>query len=654
MNLNKPYPTEKRAVILNQSDDELWAFFQEILNSKKKNLTKILPKPTKGFRRNSPEGQRQRFGMLIQYARGSETAIDTEKAWNGFSLIWLAWIQSHQPLKTLLAHYDNSADFEENGKVKFPNINTSLDIGCFAYLAKANQSQLSGSLIQRFYEFGYFQPDSTIEFIIQTIQKSLEKPNDMTEKIELEQCKKICQDIQIRVNQIETQYVREHKKEWVELKKVLDNVLIRVSTLEKNNHKLQQLENLSQTVHAINHQLQRTANTSELEKLNQQIGRLEKTLNDEMSPTIEFINQQLANLSLKTEVDELKQQLSKLQTELNEQEELFFDELEKHHIASPTHDSAEDQIQPTTGLYTTELQGSDSPRILSSKDELVCHLTDNLKAIGLIKGAAEAFAQEILAGLSAGEVIVFSGSFAFYLAEVCTQALAASASQPPVVIHIPIGLLNGQPFGDCLLTAIQNANQSEQMCAVIIEGLNRSALETYAQALRQMIIKRLLEQPDSAPNLLFFGTLVDGLSTLPVPLELSELGPIFDTDVLGWRSQFKNQASIAGAIDCSVWQTDLAENENQNGSVDLTEISNDFAFYHNSQLWQLCVKHAGRYLDNDLQRLAFGWLVPRAMSAELEWTKMKEWLLDDLFQQEKDGISDKRLNKLLRNHLTDD
>jgi len=668
---SKPYPKEKRAFILNKSDDELWEFFQEILESERKKLTNIFPK-AKGFRPKSLAGVHQGFRMLIKEARGPENSSNTQKAWGRILLIWMAWTNSHPVLQKLLKNYDNSADCSE----QVPN--TSLDIDCFTYLAKASHThELSRSLIQRFYEFGYFQQDSRIELIIQTIPEHYEEVVEnemMLDKF------KILEDLQVRVTQIETNHSKPDdseqeqislslKKDWVEIKKEFDNVLTRVSTLEKNNEKLKnqlitfetlphQLEKLSQTVNAINRQLDTTTNTSELDELKQQFGKLEKTLNDEISPTVENINQQLTNLPLKTEVNELKQQVDKLKEELSTQEKLIFDELEQHNATSPTHDGTGYIIQPT-GLYTSKLQHSGSPRILSAKEELVSHLTDNLKAIGLIRGSAEKLAKEILAGLSAGEFIVFSGSLAFNLAEVCTQALAASAKQPPIVIHIPIGLLNGQQFGDYLWTAIKKAKMSEQICAIIIEGINRSALESYAQALRQIIIKRLLGQHDPAPNLLFFGTLVEGLSTLPTPLELCELGPIFNVDVLGWHSKYNAKEYQYGIIPGSDWpmwvttmQNDSAE---QNGKtvLDLADICNNFTFCH-SHLWQVCVKKAYHYLDNNLQSLAFGWLVPRATTAELEWTKIKDWLLDDIFQEEIEGIPDKRLDKLLRNNLKDE
>ncbi len=629
----KPYLKEKRAFILNKSKDELWAFFNEIYNPKKKKLIDSLPK-VPGFRPHNPEGVRQRFITLIKEAKGSETSSKSQTAWERISHIWIAWIGSHSVLQECLENYDNSADFEK-GNIIPPN--TSLDIGCFTYLAEVNQ--LPHSLIQRFYEFGYFQPDSTIEFIIKNI----------------------------------------------EVKQGLDNVLKRVSALENNDEKLEnqlsvfetlpnQVEKLSQVVNAINYQLDNmTVSTVDLDKFKQQVEELEKSVIDkvellnqtvtdkfkqqveELEKTlidkVDMLSQKVADSPKKSALDNLKQQINKLEKEVTEQGELFFDELDQHHTTAPANENVGYTVQ--TGLYTSQLELTNTPKILSSKDDFINHLTCNLKAAaGLIKGSAEKLAKEILAGLAAGELIVFSGSLAFNIAQVCSQALAAK--QQPTVIHIPIGLLNGQQFSDYLQTAIKKAKMSEHVCAIIIEGINRSALESYAVALRQMITQRLLGQTDLAPHIVFFGTLVEGVATLPVPIELCELGPIFNTDVLGWRSQLNTTAYEGGAIPTQDWQSWMTTDDNASS---LKNELIDSPIFYPSQLWQLCVRQAYCYLvdifddseESILNSLAFGWLIPRAVAAtEEDWMEIKEWLLEHVFPE---GIHETRIDKLLRRNL---
>ncbi len=696
MMLRKNYPKEKRALLLNKSKDELWAFFNEISNPEKKKLIDSLPK-VPGFRSNSQEGVRQRFIKLIKEAEGSETSSKTKKAWERISQIWRDWIGSHSVLQESLENYDNSADFED-GNIIPPN--SSLDIGCFTYLAKV--SQLPHSLIQRFYEFGYFQPDSTIELIIKNIEEPPEKPNENNVESELTldnlfpKLPQVLRDLQVRVTQIETNRTKQDgsdqefikplvEKYLAEVKQGVDSALKRVSALENNYEKLEnqlgvfetlpnQVEILSQVVNAINYQLDNmTVSTVELDKFKQQVEELEKSVIDkvellnqtvtdkfkqqveELEKTlidkVELLSQKVADMPLKSALDNLKQQVDKLKKELAEQGELLFDELDQHHTTAPANENAGYTVQ--TGLYVSQIEFTDVPKILSSKDELISHLACNLKAAaGLIKGSAEKLAKEIVAGLAAGELIVFSGSLAFNIAQVCTQALAAKPA--PTVIHIPIGLLNGQQFSDYLQTAIKKAKMSEHVCAIIIEGINRSALESYAQTLRQMITQRLLGQTDLAPHIVFFGTLVEGVATLPVAVELCELGPIFNTDVLGWRSQLNTTAYEGGAIATQVWQSCMTTDDSASSLKN--ELIENPIFYP-SQLWQLCVRQAYCHLvdifddseESILNSLAFGWLIPRAVAAtEEDWMEIKEWLLEHVFPE---GIHETRIDKLLRLHL---
>ncbi|MEK8018832.1 MAG: hypothetical protein VSS75_018315 [Candidatus Parabeggiatoa sp.] len=672
MILHKPYPEEKRVFLLSQSDNEFRAFFNEISHPEKNKLTKILPAVSGVRPKKQLDYLERRFITLIQDAKSSETSSKSQKAWKRISGIWMAWIHSHSILQECLENYDNSADFED-GNIIPPN--TSLDIGCFTYLAEASHThKLPRSLIQRFYEFGYFQPDINIEFIIKNIEVPSEKMNDNVNTELTFDKLQVLHDLQVRVTQIETNRTKQDgsdqefikplvEKSLVEVKQGIDNVIKRVSALENNYEKLEnqlsvfetlpnQVEKLSQAVNAINLQLDMTVTTIDLDGFKQDVEKLEKTLLDK----VEILSQKIADMPLKSALDNLKQQVSKLEKELAEQGELLFDELEQHNTTAPSNENT-GYVAIQTGLYSSHIELSDAPKILSSKEDLIGHLTCNLKAAaGLIKGSAKKLAKEILAGLAAGELIVFSGSLAFNIAQVCTQALAAK--QAPTVIHIPIGLLNGQQFSDYLWRAIKKAKMSEHVCAIIIEGINRSALESYAVTLRQMITQRLLGQTDLAPHIVFFGTLVEGVATLPVPVELCELGPIFNTDVLGWRSQLNTTVYEGGAIPTQDWQSWMTTDDK---AVPLEKELNeaiDNPIFYPSQLWQLCVRQAYCYLvyifddseESILNSLAFGWFIPRAVAAEQDWMEIKEWLLEDVFPE---GLpeNEKRIDKLLRRHL---
>jgi len=662
----KNYPKEKLEWLLgHKSDDDLGQFFNEITGPQRKEilnlLGKILPsKKVPGFRPDSVEGIRRRLKMLLQQAIESEESPMTQRARGCLQAILEKWVHSHPILQQLLEKYNNDADFPEGGEFLLPN--TPLDIACFNYLAQASQShQLPRSLIQRFYEFGYFNQDATIELIIKNIPEIPEQSsNDMgVTKLTFDNLPKLFQELQHRVSQLEAKLTAPNQSvveaSLAKMREQINNeVSKRLSVLEIHYETLLttvntlsvKIEELSQTTLVIRQRIDTTTQSHELAELKQQMEQLEQQLSGDLS-AINSFQQQMRDTTPKAQFEQLIQQLATLKADLEAQEELLF---ESKTAPSSTGGSS-GYVLPTTGLYISSLPLlSTSPKNLSSIEEVLNQLTDNLKAGGLIQGSAKKLAKEIFAGLRAGEVIVFSGALAFNVVTACIQAIAVT-KQLPTVIHIPIGLLNGQQFDEYLWNVIRKTKSSGNLCAIILEGINRSALEGYGQALHQIIAQRLLGQTDLAPHIVFFGTLIEGLVALPPPLELCELGPIFDTNVLGWRSQFQPTEYQAGVISSSLWQSWMTETSNDSSQNFSEEIFEKSPFCNNP-LWQQCVQKA-RQLDNQLPSLAFGWLVPRAVAGEIAWQEIKEWLLEYVFTDEK-GIEDARITKLLSLHLKTD
>jgi hypothetical protein len=649
----KDYPKEKVEWILrHKSDDELRQFFNEIAGQQRKEiLSKRLPKKVPGFRPDSEEGIRRRLKMLLQQAIDLKESPSTQRAQICLQVILEKWVHSHPTLQQLLEKYDNDADFPEGGDIRLPN--TPLDIACFNYLAQASQShQLRRSLIQRFYEFGYFQQDDTIELIIKNVPE-IPEPS----------WSKSLQELQHYVFQLEAKFTTLNQSgveaSFAKMREQINNeVSKRLSVLETNYKTLlttvntlsTQMDELSQTTLVIKQRLDSTTQNHELADLKQQMEQLEQQLSGDLVSAIDSFQQQKCDTTPKTQFEQLTQQVAKLMADLEAQEELLF---ESKTIPSSV-GSPNGYVLPATGLYTSSLSllsTLPSPNNLSSIEEVQNQLTTNLKASGLNQGSAKKLANEILAGLRAGELIVFSGPLAFNVVTACIHAITLT-KQPPTVIHIPIGLLNGQQFDEYLWNVIRKTKSSGNVCAIILEGINRSALEGYGQTLHQIITQRLLGQTDPAPHIVFFGTLIEGLVALPPPLELCELGPIFDTNMLGWRSQFQPTEYQAGVISSSQWQswmTEISSESNQNLSEEIFQKSP----FCNNPLWQQCVQKARQYLDNQLPSLAFGWLVPRAVAGEVTWQEIKELLLDYVFIGEK-GIEDARITKLLSPHLNTD
>lgn len=412
-----------------------------------------------------------------------------------------------------------------------------------------------------------------------------------------------------------------------DLPQVLRDLQVRLVKLEKNQAEIEK----------IREDLQSQINTKlESNTFNQ--------LKDNINNDVEAINDKVSTLS--QQIDHLKvehsQALEKLRNVQSEQEDLIFEELRRLEEANQAATSTNTTSVIQTGLSVRPLELLDNKvEIVDPINKIADYLADNFKAIGLIKGVAKQLADEVLAGLKSGEWVMFSGSLAYIFAEVCAKTIAAQHS--PIIIHIPVGLLNGQQFSEELAKIIRKSKNYKYVSAIIVEGINRSAVECYAQALRQIVTCRLLGMVDPAPQIIFLGTLVEGPATLPISAELCELGPVFNTDVLSWSSQLPSNHYVSSAIHYQQMEDKDKSSDEFNFSKAFLDIFRDFP----SHLWQLCAKKACSHLNNEESALTFGWLIPRTIATERNWSAIQKYV-------EEQNIKDERIKKLLRYYCQDE
>ena len=159
----KPFPPEKRVSLAQKSFEEFAQLFHELPRSVQEEL---VSDKRIGFRRGSA-ARRANLQQLWGEANQPESA-HYEKAWDVYGRIWQAWVVSQSPLQTLLEQFDNSRDFQDSTP---GSLNTALDVECFRYLTIASlKGSINQEMIQRFYDFGYFQPDNS-PFAVQKVQK---------------------------------------------------------------------------------------------------------------------------------------------------------------------------------------------------------------------------------------------------------------------------------------------------------------------------------------------------------------------------------------------------------------------------------------------------------------------------------------------------
>lgn len=149
----------------------------------------------------------------------------------------------------------------------------------------------------------------------------------------------------------------------------------------------------------------------------------------------------------------------------------------------------------------------------------------NLQACGVMKGAAITTAREILAALSAGQMVQFSGSISDLVADAVAAAIGGQTFHE---WRVPVGLVSDEAAIDCLEVV------SETSGCLLMKGANRSAFEVYGTAIRDVITRRQFSLP-SYQRLSLIAAWTQGPATFPDGGTLAEIGPVFDTDNFSMR-----------------------------------------------------------------------------------------------------------------------
>ena len=147
----KPYPEEKRGILIERNAKDFIAFLDEITDRTGKQFTreKLLESQVPGFRKGRAPLTKT-VPILISKLK-KEQELTNSVIWNMFETAWTAWIKSHRELHKLLLEFDNASDFDENRKcIVLPN--SELDIQCFEMLLEASHNN-HGLIRRRFDAF---------------------------------------------------------------------------------------------------------------------------------------------------------------------------------------------------------------------------------------------------------------------------------------------------------------------------------------------------------------------------------------------------------------------------------------------------------------------------------------------------------------------
>ena len=273
-------------------------------------------------------------------------------------------------------------------------------------------------------------------------------------------------------------------------------------------------------------------------------------------------------------------------------------------------------------------------------------LAGSLHRVGIASVEASAVACEVLAAALAGQITTFAGSLADPLARECAICLGGGRTTQ---VRIPFGVTESDELRDVLRQAHQTATDSKAVVTVFLQGMNRSAIEGYGEALRDAVTEGILEGSSPLYSVICLGSTIDGMSTLPLTPLYSELGPVLETDALRLTTPTEQRREYC-RVQLAQWQSrsrDVAtmpDPEPQSVGEILALFKGE-----RSVVWEAVATSALRALQATHQRLEegrlstaihsllFGWAVPHAKLGQVfepeiadRWRELAEDLGDDV------------------------
>ena len=488
-------------------------FIDEIPHGIRKILYEHQP-AIQGFRRGSPpefkEKQKRLVGHLIHNQPGQKGSTD----WNTFARLWEAWGKSR--LGAAFPASDISSLTSDAGPVFLTGL-----AELFPDAARENLERLlnfsgfadgPGAQVA----LGRFRPASTLarDLMIDALPGRLHKIEGYFEIAEA-----AAEEVAERIDQLESETdilaegirevvssVDKSQGDFKSLRVALERVAERAGGLEKAVDALgatrQKITEVITTADARADQFQHS-----LEALTERSHAWDKT-QEEISALKQLID------ALCAQEDEWNHAATAV-SHLAERIDILEVAVAKGGNGRTT--------KPQLRLFEVESPG---PIVEIHSVKGACELIAcNLQACGVMKGAAITSAREILAALSAGQMVQFSGSISDLVADAVAAAIGGHTFHE---WRVPVGLISDEAAIDCLEVV------SETSGCLLMKGANRSAFEVYGTAIRDVVTRRQFSLP-SYQRLSLIAAWTQGPATFPDGGTLAEIGPVFDTDNFSMR-----------------------------------------------------------------------------------------------------------------------
>lgn len=263
-------------------------------------------------------------------------------------------------------------------------------------------------------------------------------------------------------------------------------------------------------------------------------------------------------------------------------------------------------------ITKSQFQLGGTPRSLGDAGEIVSAIATGLQSIGLKKSAAQTFAEEVSASILAGQVVFVKGALATEVVRVCAFAVSGSLV---TAISIPIGLVSGALLSRTVDSVKDKS--STNVPSIVLEGVNRSALDVIKEALQAVQGSQAAAQSPT----FCFASVLSGMASLPVEPEHLEIGSVFDVDYLEWRLLADAPPSLAGgAVACDNLRKLRAEYCKGSGEAldEALRVLREFTKRRNpliernvaAAISALTRLRGANPSTSPMQSMAFGWFMP--------------------------------------------
>lgn len=594
------YSEEAKKRISQLGQVEIFEFIEEINLSLRKVIYRGMPR-VQGFRQGSQAELREKQKRLVGHLAHLEMSQDFD--WKSFSLLWEAWGR------------DRLGDNFPKGELSEPSGEAGLSFihELFNLFPKASREDVT-----RLYIFSGFPKHPAIAEALEKFRfaavlsrdKIIDEIPERMEKVEeyIHLSETFAEHANARIEKLETNIVNIAKSQ----ERVREDVSQIAKDVGGKRRKLEQVylefEKIKEALCVIKAGEDKLLESSS--RYEDELDRVERNLTilsargekwDELSDELSEAKKDIKRL-LSREGD--WQATAKAVGDIYER----MDELELliKKAGSPPNSAVRRPSRIIENKITAPFLEINN---ISSACDIIA---SNFQAVGVVKGPAKDMARQTVAALITGQMIQFSGSIADLLADALAAAVGGSTYHE---WRVPVGLVSDEETSDCIDIV------SDSTGCLLLKGANLSAFEVYGAAIRDIIVSRQFAESDYG-HLALIAAWAQGPATFPDGGTLSELGPVFDTDLLRTRGVFaklpglqfgrlaEEAWAMIGGVDTDKFMPELSH---------LREFLDDIGF-NGGSLWRRMVCRTYIYLrmmpgsvqEEDLNLIFLNWVIPWA------------------------------------------